>query len=154
MTTDLTIAEAFEKWADDLVAYATALVGPDDASDVVQQAFVDVAASDRWSQVREPRPYLYRATLNAVRSQRRSRARRAAREWRARPHELAHVELLSDPAVLDAVRSLSVQQRAVIFLTYWEDQTPSSVAEKLGVSDGTVRRQLARARSKLRKALA
>jgi len=46
-----------------------------------------------------------------------------------------------------------MQQRAVIHLTYWEDLTPSVVATRLGVSEGTVRRQLARARDRLRKVL-
>ena len=53
-------------------------------------------------------------------------------------------------AVLD---SLSVQQRAVTYLTYWQDFSVAQVAEALGVGDGTVRRQLARARSRLRGAL-
>ena len=55
--------------------------------------------------------------------------------------------------IIVALRSLSVQQRAVVHLTYWEDLTPAAVAERLGVSDGTVRRQLARGRDRLRKVL-
>ena len=43
--------------------------------------------------------------------------------------------------------SLSVQQRAVTYLTYWQDYSVAQVAEALGVGDGTVRRQwLGRAR--------
>lgn len=49
-----------------------------------------------------------------------------------------------------AVDGLSAQQRAVIVLTYWQDLEPKAVAELLGVSEGTVRKQLARARQKLR----
>ena len=49
--------------------------------------------------------------------------------------------------------SLSEQQRAVVFLTYWEDLAPAQVADLLGVSDGTVRKQLARARDQLRRIL-
>ena len=45
------------------------------------------------------------------------------------------------------------QQRAVTYLTYWHDLSVAQVAETLGVRDGTVRRQLARARSRLRGAL-
>jgi len=153
MPSEITIGDAFEKWSDDLIAYASALVGPSDAPDAVHQAFLDIMHSQRWSQVNEPRAYLFRATLNAARSQRRSQARRISREWRARPETLVHFELLSDPAVTDAVNLLSLQQRAVIFLTYWDDMTPAAVANALGVTEGTVRRQLARARSKLRKVL-
>ena len=57
------------------------------------------------------------------------------------------------PEVWDAVRVLSPQQRAVVFLTYWDDQGVDAVAELLGVSAGTVRRQLGRARRRLREVL-
>ena len=57
------------------------------------------------------------------------------------------------PEILDAVHLLSVQQRAVIVLTYWDDLKPASIAELLGVSEGSVKRQLARARSRLKETL-
>jgi RNA polymerase sigma factor (sigma-70 family) len=52
-----------------------------------------------------------------------------------------------------AVASLSVRQRAVIVLTYWADLDPCSVADWLGISEGSVRRHLARARARLREVL-
>ena len=55
--------------------------------------------------------------------------------------------------LLEAFVDLSVQQRAVTYLTYWHDLSVPQVAEALGVRDGTVRRQLARARARLRGAL-
>ena len=51
-------------------------------------------------------------------------------------------------------RKLSPQQRAVVVLTYWQDLTPSAVAELLDVSEGAVRKHLARARKHLRRVLA
>lgn len=45
---------------------------------------------------------------------------------------------------------LSDQQAAVVFLTYWSDLRPVEVADVLGVREGTVRKQLARARKRLR----
>jgi DNA-directed RNA polymerase specialized sigma24 family protein len=51
-------------------------------------------------------------------------------------------------------RSLSAQQRAIAYLTYWEDLAPQVIANLLNISEGSVKRQLARARSNLRKALA
>ncbi len=90
--------------------------------------------------------------LNEARMRHRSRSRRERREWRAT--ELPdHVELLADPTVRQAVGRLSVMQRAVVYLTYWEDLTSPVVAERLGVSEGTVKRHLARARNQLRKVL-
>jgi RNA polymerase sigma factor (sigma-70 family) len=57
------------------------------------------------------------------------------------------------PEVLRAVKQLSVRQRAVIVLSYWEQFTPRETAAYLGISEGSVRRHLARARSKLRRLL-
>jgi len=41
----------------------------------------------------------------------------------------------------------------VVFLTYWDDLDAATVANLLGVSEGTVRKQLGRARNKLREVL-
>ncbi len=48
---------------------------------------------------------------------------------------------------------LSVRQRAVIVLTYWEDLTPSSIAALMDINEGSVKRHLARGRSRLKEAL-
>jgi RNA polymerase sigma factor (sigma-70 family) len=48
---------------------------------------------------------------------------------------------------------LSVQQRTVVFLAYWCDQSAGDIAGVLGVSEGTVRKQLVRARARLREVL-
>jgi DNA-directed RNA polymerase specialized sigma24 family protein len=37
-----------------------------------------------------------------------------------------------------------------VYLTYWEDLDPGSAAALIGISDGAVRRHLARARKTLR----
>ena len=57
------------------------------------------------------------------------------------------------PDVLEAVARLSMRQRAAVFLTYWSDLDPVAIAELLDVSEGSVRRHLARARANLRKVL-
>ena len=58
---------------------------------------------------------------------------------------------LSD--VLDMVDRLSPRQRAVVYLAYWDDLDPAAIAQVLGVSEGSVRRHLARARAALRRML-
>jgi RNA polymerase sigma-70 factor (ECF subfamily) len=152
---DVSVEEAFRKWADDLTRYATALVGPAEAADLVAESFATVLAlgDRRWAQVREPRGYLFRAVSNQARMMRRSRVRRERRElaWTAEP---VRGELLADPAVRGALDQLRVQQRAMMFLTYWEDMSPAQIAALLDVSEGAVKRQLARARSTMRKVLA
>ena len=52
-----------------------------------------------------------------------------------------------------ALAVLSVQQRTAVFLTYWCGLTPGEVARVLDTSEGTVRKQLARARARLREVL-
>lgn len=147
------IDELWNKWADDLLRYATALVGPDEAPDLVDDAVVKVMVV--WQTDPDRRlglSYVKRVVVNEARMRHRSRSRRAQREWRAADVP-AQVELLADPAVLRAVGALSVMQRAAVYLTYWEDLTPSMIAEQLGVSEGTVKRHLSRARTQLRKVL-
>ena len=69
------------------------------------------------------------------------------------PAVIAQGELLRDPAVVAAVAQLSVRQRAAVFLTYWEDLGTVEVARRMGVSEGAVKRHLARGRSVLREVL-
>lgn len=150
----LSSAEAYEKYADELVRFATGLVGPDDAQDVVSEAFVRAIRSRTWTRVEHPRAYLYQVVTNEVRMRHRATMRRRARERRAAVREVTQ-SYQSDvrPEVLEAVGSLSPRQRAVVVLTYWEGLTPSDVAERLGIGDGSVRRHLARARATLREVL-
>jgi GGDEF domain-containing protein len=62
-------------------------------------------------------------------------------------------DLVSEPDARAAMKTLSVEQRAVLGLTYWQDLTPAEVAEELGIRVGTVKRHLARGRAQLRKIL-
>jgi RNA polymerase sigma factor (sigma-70 family) len=145
-------AEFLEKHADELTRFATGVVGPSEAPDVVAGAFLHCVVSRRWPTVSDRRAYLYRAVLNEALATRRSLTRRRQRDRHA-----ILAEPVSDYApsyeVLDAVRRLSVRQRAVVVLTYWQDLEPASVAGLLGISEGAVRRHLARARAHLREYL-
>ncbi len=148
----LTRAEVYEKHADELVRFATGLVGPHDSRDIVSAAVVSAMWSQRWASVHNQRAYLYRAVLNEARQQHRRAKRRSATELRAvgaTSWEMPEVR----PDVLEAVGRLSVSQRAIVYLTYWEDMRPAEVARFLELSDGTVHRQLARAESRLRRIL-
>lgn len=152
MTAMADSSELYRRHADELVRYATALVGPTDAPDVVVEAVVAAFASPAWATVENQRAYLYRAVLNRSLSMRRSDARRLAREERF----AVDSSVVGSESSVDAQRALarlSPQQRAVVYLTYWDDLTPTQVAALLGVSEGTVRKQLARAREQLRRIL-
>jgi RNA polymerase sigma factor (sigma-70 family) len=147
------VEEVYLRYAQDLASFATGLVGPWDAQDVVAEALMACVICRTWSGVGDPRSYLYRAVLNRCRQLARARVRRHAREHLAsgRPSSSQDTELRSE--VWDAVRRLSVRQRAVVVLTYWEDLTVGQVAERLALSEGSVHRHLARARSRLREVL-
>ena len=144
-----TNAEVYGKYADDLVRFATGLVGPSDAQDVVAEAIVKVMWSKRWPDVTNYKAYLYQAVLNEARMHHRSTRRRRAREQRAAQSEVVHPKEVR-PEVLDAVGRLSPQQRAAIYLTYWEALGVDEVAIRLGIREGSVKRHLARGRAKLR----
>lgn len=147
-------AAIYRKHAHELTRYATMLVGPDDAADVVATAVLSCMSSRRWSTVTNPRAYLYRATFNEATRLTRTVLRRR----QAEAHVLDVAIDLRDappvePDVAVALRRLSVRQRSTIYLTYWEDLHPHEVAALLGISEGAVRRHLARARTKLREVL-
>ena len=144
-----TNAEVYAKYSDDLVRFATSLVGPTDAQDVVADAVVKVMWSKRWSKVTNYKAYLYRAVLNEARMHHRSTMRRRAREQRASDSDVIYPSDVR-PEILEAVGRLSPKQRAAVFLTYWEGLGVDEVATRLGVREGSVKRHLARARSRLR----
>jgi RNA polymerase sigma factor (sigma-70 family) len=145
-------AALYESLAPELIGFACGLVGPDDAPDVLASAVVSALASRSWPNVENRRAYLYRAVLNeAGRWRRRAAMRRDREALTARALSSEPPEF--HPEVRAAVDSLSVQQRAVILLTYWADLDSRTVAETLGISDGAVRRHLARGRARLREVL-
>jgi RNA polymerase sigma factor (sigma-70 family) len=144
--------EIYRKHAADLNRFAAGLVGPSQAADVVSEAVLKCLHFRRWPQVDDKRAYLYRSVLNEANSLHRSSQRRTAREkLSAQPERVEFPEVR--PEVLAAVFRLSMRQRAVIFLIYWEDLDIPSVAGLLKVSEGSVRRHLARGKTRLKEAL-
>jgi len=55
-----------------------------------------------------------------------------------------------DRAVWEAIRLLPPRQQAVIAMRYFEDLSVAETAERLGVSEGTVKSQTAKAKEHLR----
>lgn len=145
-------AALYASVAPELIRFATGLVGPADAADVLSTAVVKALAAPAWATVENRRAYLYRSVFSAANTHLRRRHLRRDRENRSTPTlqwEMPDVH----PEVRAAVIGLSLRQRAVIVLTYWADLTPASIADRLGISEGSVRRHLARARARLREAL-
>ena len=148
--------ETYRRHAGELIRYATVLVGPDDAADVVSDAVLAAFATPGWRDVANRRAYLYRAVLHRSASHHRTTARRRRRETSGRhgsPRRRRRAAGAGRRRPPGAWRSSASSSAAVVFLTYWEDQTPAQIADLLGVSEGTVRKQLARAREHLRRIL-
>jgi RNA polymerase sigma-70 factor (ECF subfamily) len=142
-------AEVYESVKDDLIRYATALVGPDAAADVVSAVILRVLAKRSLTELRDPRPYLFRAVLNEARSLGR-RSNRLLPVIDTAAMEDAPNLL---PEVTGAVLSLPVRQRAATFLVYWAGCSTREAAELMGVGQGTVKRYLSLARNSLREVL-
>ena len=152
---EVSLEDAYSRYADELVRYATVLVSRSAAADVVADTFADLLrhADGAWSGARDVRGFLFGAVANRARMHHRQTNRRRQRERQlvvAQRPDPNGVMVESRDEVLEALEGLSVQQRAVTYLTYWHDWSVSQVAEALGVGEGTVRRQLARARARLR----
>ena len=145
-------AEVYAEHAVALVRFATVLVGPVDAQDVVSSAVLRSLGSPGWAQVKNRRGYLHQAVANEARNVYRSDARRRNGEVRMSGQALVSLPEFR-PDVQKAVERLSVRQRAVVYLTYWEDMTNQMTADYLGISAGSVRRHLARAKTHLRREL-
>jgi predicted DNA-binding protein (UPF0251 family) len=87
--------------------------------------------------------------VNEARRRALSDRRRVAREQRTAPR-LEYRD--GDPWVelVAIVASLSMRQRGVVYFAYWEDLSIPQIASVMGISEGTVRRHLDRAKRQLR----
>ena len=151
---DVDVAGEYREHVGALAHYAAVLVGPSDAMDVVNEAVAGTLARGSLAGVDDVRAYWFRAVTFTAASWHRSYGRRVARERRV--HATTPAAVIATPELdeaLTAIAPLSVQQRAVVYLTYWADWDVPRIAEALGVGEGTVRKQLGRARAHLREVL-
>lgn len=144
--------DAWKAYGPAALRFATVLVGPSDAHDVTSRAFLRVTKATDWVGLDNAQSYLLRSVSREAVDHHRQRTRRQRRDLVAVPATAAH-DISTDLDVIAALRRLSLEQRSVVFLAYWHDMTEAGIAETLGVSTGTVHRNLVRARIQLRKAL-
>lgn len=146
------VDDAWRVHGPDAVRFATALVGPSDAHDVAVAAFLRSTSQPSWRLIERFDRYLLRAVRNEARNLSRQRRRRWQRDMAAvQPSDTT--DAYRDVDMLAAIADLSVQQRSVLFFAYWQDMTESEIADTLGISRGTVHRNLQRARASLKKAM-
>jgi RNA polymerase sigma-70 factor (sigma-E family) len=134
----------------------TIVARPELAEDVVQDTFIAIYA--RWHKFPAANvdAYCRRMLVNASITAARKRDRDVPTDLSTRPEPVATAS--NDPAssmtarvdLLAAMRALSPGYRAVVALRYLEDLTVAEVAEVLGISEGTVKSQAARALAVLR----
>lgn len=146
------VDEAWRSHSASVLRFATALVGPHDAHDITTTAFVRVTRQPGWVDIEHLDRYLLRAVRNEAQNLYRQRRRQWQRDLVAVRREAAD-DVTADVDLLRAVAALSVQQRSVVFLAYWQDMTEAEIADTLDVARSTVHRALVRARVTLRKAL-
>lgn len=137
-------AEVYIKYRDDLLRYATSLVGPPHAEDVVSTIVLRTMRRQPLAQLERPHAYLMKAVLNECRS-----------VWRRRvPVGVEGVDTSQLPVqvsdTLDVVWKLPVKERAVVYLFYWEDRPITEIAELMDIAEGTVKRYLHNARKRLK----
>jgi RNA polymerase sigma factor (sigma-70 family) len=144
--------EVYQTVAPALVRFATALVGPVDAPDVVSAVVVRVLGKRSLSSIEKPQAYLMQAVVNEVRQLHRGRTRQRAALVRVGPGQQApDTADIARSDLTDAVMALPPRQRAAAYLVYWCGYSAAEAADLMGWSDGTVRRYLHLVREKLRR---
>lgn len=144
---DLSDETIYTKHKDDLIRYATVLVGSDDAEDVVSTVVLKTLERRSLGDLDDARAYLFRSILNEARS--RARRRKTAEALPVQPVDPIRIPE-PDYEVAAALRTLPPRQLAVVYLVYWEDLTITDAAKALGMSSGTIKRYLHLARKRLK----
>lgn len=132
------------------------------AEDVVQEAFVRAYHHlHRYEEIREFYPWIATITARLALNWRRSRARIDFREPESAhsnvpaPQDVLDESLLEEraAALWNSVNALSPGERTAVLLFYKQDMGITDVANVLGVTAGSVKTLLFRAREKLRKSI-
>lgn len=161
----LSVDELVEEYGDSVLQLAYLYLKDRDlAEDVFQEVFTRVHTRGRtFRGEASPKTWLYRITVNCCRDKLRSGALRrlvlAGEELIAAlapPEPAVEEQVLAQAdrsALMEAVLSLPVEYREVVLLYYYEEMGTAEVAAALGLSPGTVRSRLFRARARLKEML-
>ena len=147
-------ADAFEAlvqhYGAEMYRLASAIVGPDDARDVAQEAFVAAWRElPRLRQAERFEPWLRRIVINRARNALRSRRRRPTEPLSASvvnqtPSGVADFrEAVHARETLDAAfATLNADQRSVMALHYGADLSIRDTADAMGIAAGTAKSRL------------
>jgi RNA polymerase sigma-70 factor (ECF subfamily) len=141
------------------------LSNPDAAADATQDAFFSAYKAMRKFRGGSFKAWLLRIVTNACYDQLRAKQRRPTSSLDDLPVEADHTSLLLDSSeqpdhfverqelnrvIQTGISTLPVEQRTVLVLCDIQGLSYQEIAETLGLSLGTVKSRLSRARSKLR----
>jgi RNA polymerase sigma factor (sigma-70 family) len=164
-------AVLFDRHADEVHRYAARRLGTEAADDLTAETFVIAFQQRRRYDLSRSQamPWLYGIVTNLISRHRRAEARRlralsrvagtAPAEGRGDGEALADrvvARVSAESAQHDlaaALAGLSARNRDVLLLIAWGDLDHTEAAQALGITVGTVRSRLHRARTGVRKAL-
>ena len=139
----------YDEIAQDLVRYATVLVGPDHAWDVVSAAVARaLGRTGGLTGLESPKTYLMRVVFKEATGVNRRRSQLLTHPETAADSGLPEVDV-EVGNVDDLVIELPALQRAVYYLVIFLDYSPAGAAELIGKRLGKVRRYLRQARKNL-----
>jgi RNA polymerase sigma-70 factor (ECF subfamily) len=149
-------ASCYERNARSLWSYLYRVTGrAADADDVVQDAFCRLLQADVGSLGDEElRRYLFRIASHIVADRWRRTAQEASWLDRLRGTTEAHLDPEYDDSVSREFAALKPRERALLWLAYVEGESHQDIAAALGLSTGSIKVLLSRARSRLRGLLA
>jgi RNA polymerase sigma-70 factor (ECF subfamily) len=126
-----------------------------DADDLVQEAFCRLLQADvgRLGD-EEVRRYVFRIASNLLADRWRRTTLEASWLDRLRGTTDAHVDPEYDDSVSREFAALKPRERALLWLAYVEGESHQDIADALGLSRGSIKVLLSRARSRLRDLLA
>ena len=158
--------EIFDRYADDILRYASARLGSDLAEDVTAETFLAAFRARSTYDLSRPnaRPWLYGIAVRQIGSHRRAERRYLQALGRARAETVAadFSDRVADrvtaeqrrPQLAAVLSGLSRQDRELLLLVAWTDLTYQESAQALGMSVSAVKSRLHRIRARTRQALA
>ena len=147
-----------DRYRTPLLRYCAGIVGPSRAEDAVQQALINAHdALQRTDEVRHLRSWLYRIAHNAALNVLRTVRDDVSLDDELLPSGSGPAEAFETSerfrATVEALRELPERQRAALVLRELEGRSHEEIAEALGVTKGSARQHLMRARVAMRGAV-
>ena len=146
---DADLGELFDAHYGRLAGWTARLVGDTELGhDLATEAFVRLEREG--SAVHEPRAWLYTVTANLVRDHWRKRSREGVAYGRlGAPSGSTDRDTATVVTVREVVLALPDARRLPVILHYYADLPVAAVAERLGKSEGAIKRDLFDARRRM-----